>query len=342
MNTTIISNTNFKIMKQIIIPLALVALVASCSKTENIEDFTALNENISSLSAKTILPSAITFTEPNLFPEGVVYDKFNQRFYVSSVARGDVGIVTADGSYEVFIDDPALTATTGLEIDAARKLLYVANSPGSVGIYDLRTGDRITLVDLAALTPGTTTFINDIALDPQGNAYVTNSFGSIIYKISTDGTASIFFQDPRFTTGPGQFGFNGIEYGNSHGGYLLVAYTVANQVIKIPLSDFSAAAAIDLDAPLAGPDGLLLSTDEKELIVVNNAGGGQGKVLSFTTTDKWQSGTLNSTYNTGPVFPTTATTDGKEVFVLYAYLNRRMVGQSEFTIQNIPLATKNF
>jgi sugar lactone lactonase YvrE len=329
---------NATIMKKHILPMAALLLgIASCTKNESAEIFSSSSEPAAALKPSGTLPSSITLAEPDLFPEGVVYDKFTSRFYVSSVSRGDVGTVNAAGNYEVFIDDPALIATTGLEIDAARKLLYVANSPGSVGIYTL-TGERIRMVDLASLTPGLPVFINDIALDAQGDAYVTNSFGSIIYKISTDGTASIFFRDPGFAPAPGQFGFNGIEYGTDHGGYLLVAYSAANQIIKIPIGDTDAASVVSLNASLAGPDGLLLSKDGKQLIVVNNAGGGEGKVLSFTTTDSWQSGTLGSSFSTGAVFPTTATSDGKDVFVLYAYLNRRAVGQSMFTIRKVPIS----
>lgn len=267
-----------------------------------------------------------------------MYDRFNNRFYVSSTTRGDIGIVGADGSYSVFTDDPILTSTTGLEIDEARKLLYVANAPNGVGVYDINTGSRVRYINLADLLPGAPIFINDIALDPQGNAYVTNSFSPVIYKITPDGTASIFFQNTAFATGPGRFGFNGIEYGNSNGGYLLVAFSAANQIVKIPVDNTAAYSVVQLSETLAGPDGLLLSKDGKQLIVVNNAGGGPGKVISFVSDDKWTTATATSTFATGAVFPTTATSNGKDVFVLYAYLNRRATGQNVFTIQQVPLS----
>ncbi len=270
----------------------------------------------------------IVFTQENLFPEGVVYDKFNNRFYVSSTTRGDIGLILANGSYSPFITDPALIGTTGLEIDEARKVLYASNSSiGTVGIYSINTGARVAFIDLIPVVPGALVFINDIALNPQGNAYVTNSRTPVIYKISRDGVASIFYQDQAFaTTG---FGFNGIEYGNQNGGFLLVAFNVNNQVVKLPVNDPSLYNIVTLDAPLAGPDGLLLSKNGKDLIVVNNAGGGNGKVISFSSQNKWRSGSANSAFETGSVFPTTATTDGKSVFVLYAYLNRRAARQSE-------------
>jgi hypothetical protein len=62
-----------------------------------------------------VVTTPIKFTQTNLFPEGVVYDKFNNRFYVSSVTRGTIGIVKKDSSYTPFITDALLTSTNGLE-----------------------------------------------------------------------------------------------------------------------------------------------------------------------------------------------------------------------------------
>ncbi len=325
-------------MKKIIVFATCAIIFMSCKK-EAINETPGLTaDNEVGAKKKMDAPQQINFTQQNLFPEGVVYDRFNDRFLVSSTNRGDIGIVNADGSYSVFIDDAALTSTTGLEISTSKKLLYVANAPGSVGIYNLNDGRRVALIDLASLIPGAPIFVNDIALDAQGNAYVTNSMSPVIYKITPDGTASIFFQNPAFATPPGGFGFNGIEFGNSQGGYLLVAHTATNSIVKIPVDDTSAYSTVTLDAALNRPDGLLLSKDGKQLIGVNNAGGtADGKVISFTSNNMFQSATATGTFNTGAVFPTTATSDGKNVFVLYAYLHRRATGQSTFTIQQVPL-----
>ncbi|TDH20060.1 hypothetical protein EXU57_21745 [Segetibacter sp. 3557_3] len=312
-------------------------LLSACSKTSLTDEqlLSPPDNQVANVANQSNQVHDIEFNQENLFPEGVVYDKFNNRFYVSSTTRGDIGIVGADGSYTPFITDPALIGSTGLEIDEARKLLYVSNSSaGSVGIYNINTGERVNFIDLKPLSPGAPFFINDIALDPQGNAYVTNSRTPVIYKISVDGTASIFYQDAAFaTTG---FGFNGIEYGNQNGGFLLVAFSVNNQVIKFPVANPASYNIVTLNAPLAGPDGLLLSKNGKDLIVVSNASGGNGRVTTFTSKNKWESGVAVNNFETGAVFPTTATTTGKSVFVLYAYLNRRAVGQSVYTIKQIP------
>ena len=317
--------------------VATCVIWAACTKSPVTEEQSTSQNTSDIISHAKALNAAhdINFVQQNLFPEGVVYDKFNDRFYVSSTTLGDIGMVSYDGIYTPFITDRALTSTTGLEIDGSRKLLFVSNATdGSVGVYDISTGHRVAFIDLKPLLPGSPVFINDIALDPIGNAYVTNSRTPVIYKISPDWTASIFYQDAAFaTTG---FGFNGIEYGNGEGGYLLAAFSANNQIVKFPIASPSSYNIVGLNATLAGPDGLLLSNNGKDLIVVNNAGGGNGKVITFTSKDKWQNATAVNTFETGAVFPTTATTDGKNVYVLYAYLNRRAVGQSNFTIKLIP------
>ncbi|WP_132051249.1 SMP-30/gluconolactonase/LRE family protein [Pseudocnuella soli] len=325
-------------MKQMSLALAATLLLASCSREAQQSEITTAAETLSAAKKKATTAQRIDFTQTNLFPEGVVYDPFNNWFYVSSLTRGDIGIVKTDGSYTTFIDDPALVATNGLELDAARKRLLVTNNVGGVGAYDLRTGQRLWYADLAALAPGAPLFINDVALDPQGNAYVTNSASPIIYKITPDGQASIFFQSDAFALTSG-FGFNGIEWGTDGGGYLLVAFSARNQVIKFSAKDPAQYSVVQLDALLAGPDGLLLSKDGKQLIVVSNAGGTDAaRVQSFTTNNKWASGTQTDTYATGAVFPTTATSDGKNVYVLYAYLNQRATGRDVFNIQQVPLS----
>lgn len=215
-----------------------------------------------------------------------------------------------------------------------------AGQLAALGIYNLSNGARIKFVNLGVLRPGMMHFANDITIDPQGNAYVTDSFSPIIYKVDVNGNASILFEDERFATQAGEFGFNGIAYHPS--GYLIVAFSKENKLFKFPVTNPAAYSEVQLNTTLMSPDGLLLSNNGNQLIVVNNAGGVMpGKVMSFKSEDTWTTGTLNTTYETGVVFPTTATAYKKEIFVVYAYLNRLFSGAApvtEFSIQKVPFA----
>lgn len=317
-------------MKQINLLVVITLLTASCSKFD--------------MPKKE--PQSIKFTQSILYPEGVVYDPFNDYFLVSSITRGDVGKVSRGGVYTPFITDDALVSSIGLEIDKIRKRLLVVNSNMATGlaqlaIYNLNTGLRLNLVNLSTLLPGAPHFANDVAVDAEGNAYVTDSFSPIIYKVDAQGNATIFFQDASFATAAGQIGFNGIEYHPD--GFLLVAFSSRNQVVKIPLNKSLAYSIVQLNAELNRPDGMLISKDGRQLIVVNNAGGAEGKIISFTSNNKWETGQATDTYNTGTVFPTTATADGKKVYTLYAYLHIRGMGgiQNTFTIQEVPFKNAN-
>ncbi|MEO5997496.1 MAG: hypothetical protein ABIN89_12225 [Chitinophagaceae bacterium] len=87
-----------------------------------------------------------------------------------------------------------------------------------------------------------------MVLDPEGNAYVTNSFSPVIYKLDRYGKASIFFQNAAFATDPGEFGFNGIQ--NDERGFLLVAHTSLDEIIKIPVRKPADYSVVQLDATL--------------------------------------------------------------------------------------------
>lgn len=130
-----------------------------------------------------------------------------------------------------------LVSTVGILVDDERNTLWVANSDlgagnrtktatqgklAGVAKYDATTRKRLAYYDLGALSEGSH-FANDIALDKHGNAYVTDSFAPIIYKIDTAGKATIFAQNPMFNDADG-FNLNGIAY--HEGGYLLVGNTI--------------------------------------------------------------------------------------------------------------------
>ncbi|GAB3528330.1 SMP-30/gluconolactonase/LRE family protein [Pontibacter brevis] len=325
----------------------------SCSPEELWDDFEDILDDVDGSKG---VPEVITFHEAGLYPEGVGHDAVNRRFVVSSVSTGTVGTVRYDGTYSPFITDNRLISSIGLRVDESRKRVLVAgadpggtpnSSPGTagqtavLGIYDLETGTPLHFVDLAALRPGMPHFANDITLDHQGNAYVTDSFSPIIYKVDVGGNASVFYENNDFATQPGAFGFNGIAFHPA--GYLLVAYSVENAIYRIPLHNTAAISEVQLNAPLESPDGLLLSQNGKQLVVVNNAGGeATGRVLSFESNDRWASGTLTDSFVAGPVFPTTATGYGDDVYVLYAHLHKLLGGvqppQEEYTIRRMPFS----
>lgn len=318
--------------------LLLSAFLSSCGFIE-LDDF--LNE-----SPKP-LPEEISFTRENLFPEGVEYDKTMDKYLVSSLVYGTIGIVDDNGNYTEWINDEDIPSTIGIHIDQPRKRLLVAvadpgasvksspatvNSLAGLAAYDLKTGKRLFYTRLDNLLPNMPHFGNDVTVDNKGNAYVTDSFTGAIYKVDPMGNASLFFRSEAFDTGAGVFGLNGIDYDPR--GYLLVAKSNEGKLLRFPIDKPEAYTEVNVPVNLPSPDGLYIKNN-KELVVVNNANGGENaKVVTLSSNDGWKTSSVVDTFETGAVFPTTATERMGEVYVLYAHLNELFSGGSrrEFKI----------
>lgn len=295
-------------------------------------------------------PDTVAFTQAGLYPEGVQYDATDGRFFVSSQTRGAIGQVKDDGTYAPFADDAALVSTIGMRLDDSRNRLLVAVSdPGynaarttpatqrrlaGLASFNRSTGQRLAYTDLGALRPGQNHFANDIAVDAQGNAYVTDSFAPIIYKVDAQGVATVLVENALLAAPAGAFGLNGIVYHPD--GYLLVAKSNEGAVFKVPLANPAALSRVTLPQALTGADGMLLQ-DNNTLQVVTNA---QAKVYRLASSDNWASATLTGTFSTPPQYPTTlARRDGADSYVLYSNLNALQASQSPpvsvFTIARV-------
>jgi len=287
------------------------------------------------------LPAAVTFTQAGLYPEGMQYDDQQAHFLVSSQTAGRIGQVTDDGTYASFADDAQLISTIGLNLDAARgRLLVAVSDPGyntarttaatkgklaAVAIFNRSTGAKTGYVDLGGLRPAYAShFANDIAVDAQGNAYVTDSFAPIIYKIDAQGVATVFLENTALAAPAGKFGLNGIVYHPN--GYLLVAKSDEGALIKVPLANPSSFSKVNLNGVnLANDDGLQLF-DNTTLLAACNA---QGQVYRVSSTDDFASLTQSGSFATGAVYPTTlARRGGQASYVLYSHLNALQAMQS--------------
>ncbi|AHM61810.1 hypothetical protein D770_17790 [Flammeovirgaceae bacterium 311] len=292
-------------------------------------------------------PEEITIAQENLFPEGVEYDRVMNRFLVSSITQGSIGVVQHNGDYTEWINDPDIPSTIGIHIDQPRKRLLVAvsdngaseksseetiNSLAGLAAYDLRNGQRIFYTRMDALLPDAPHFANDVTVDNKGNAYVTDSFTGVIYKVDPSGNASIYYQDEALNPAPNGFGLNGIDYDPR--GYLLAVKSDEGKLLRFPINNPSDYTAVDLPIQLLNPDGIYLKNNKELVIVNNNNGGEEAFVAILGSNDMWQSARLKGTFETGPVFPTTATAQSNgNVYVLYAYLNVLMSGNSQQEFQ---------
>jgi len=279
-------------------------------------------------ASKTAAPEVISFTKAALYPEGIDYDAKRNSFLVTSLHEGIIGEVRDDGSYKVFIQDPNMVSAIGIRIDAKRDRLLVCNSdPGAsvhtkkenqgklagIGIFQLSTGKLIKYLDLGKLGGAGGHFCNDIAIDGDGNAYVTDSFSPIIYKVDAANKASVLLNNNRFTGE--SFNLNGIVVKD---GYLLVAKMNEGLLFKVPLDKPEQFTQVKTKEPMPGADGLLWGPNGALVVIAN---GNTNKVIKLTSDDNWSTASVVGSVDTGNVFATTGVVRDGKIYTLYAMLH---------------------
>src|SRR4029077_6655562 len=104
--------------------------------------------------------------------------------------------------------------------------------------------------------------LNALTFDKLGNAYISDSFNGVIWKVGPNGgTPPIWSSDPLLGPGTGltpPFGANGVEFSND-GKTLFVANTATHQLIQLPVkSDGAAGAASIFITGINAPDGIAI------------------------------------------------------------------------------------
>ena len=301
-----------------------------------------------SLVDETDLNSISVFRD-NLFPESLEYNPNTEQFLLSSLTEGTIFSTNEDGNVSPFIEDERFISTVGVAINEEQDRLYIANSDvgvslnsspetefqlAALGIFKLSTGEPIDYVDLSSLSPGEPHFANDIDVDDEGNAYITDSFSPIIYKVSPEGNPSILLEDEQFA-GEG-FNLNGIVAHPDD--FLIVADSNDGLLYKVPLDSPEEFTQVKIDRTLVNADGLLL-TDEDDLVVITNDLNGESsnRVFNLHSRDNWESAEIVDKLDVGDeAFLTSATIEDENILVLDAQLDRLFAGE---TSDKFPILT---
>ncbi|KAJ4843397.1 hypothetical protein Tsubulata_013302 [Turnera subulata] len=290
----------------------------------------------------------IKFRSPNLYPEGLAYDRSAQHFLVGSLHHRTIHSVSDAGVIETFVSDPSLPENStflGLAVDSIhQRLLAVVHSLpplppfNALAAYDLRSRRRLFLAPLLSEDGGDNNnnrrpVANDLAVDFEGNAYVTNSLGypegNFIWKVTADGEASVFSRSPAFNHHPvdrgapeSYCGLNGIAYVSK--GYFLVVQTNTGKLFKVDAEDGSARTVLlPEDLPLA--DGMAVRKDGTVVVVSQN------KAWFLKSADSWSEGVVYDRVDLDTErFPTAAVVGREErVYVLYGSVMEGILGNGE-------------
>ncbi|XAR58374.1 hypothetical protein NMG60_11013755 [Bertholletia excelsa] len=214
------------------------------------------------------------------------WDDLNRRFLVSFLEGGVGEIRVPDGDLPATVleevrvvsdADLAGNASLGMVIDRPRNRLLVAisdlfgNRYSALAAYDLTTWDRLFLTQLSG--PGDEkSFADDVAVDPQGNAYVTDAKASKIWKVGSNGKFLSIIRSPLFT--PKEWyknivALNGIVYHPN--GYLIAIHTFSGSLFKIePQKKGDEVKVIEVaGGPLSFGDGIELVSPTKLAVAGN-------------------------------------------------------------------------
>uniref|UniRef100_A0A2P2JTV3 Uncharacterized protein MANES_05G003800 n=1 Tax=Rhizophora mucronata TaxID=61149 RepID=A0A2P2JTV3_RHIMU len=258
------------------------------------------------------------------------WDEPNRRFLVSFL-DGGIGEIPVPDDYSPgtvlqeigVVKDVDLigNASLGITIDRPKNRLLVAiadlfgNKYSAVGAYDLSTWKRLFLTRLSG--PGDEkSFADDVAVDAEGNAYVTDAKASKIWKVGPDGELLSIIRNPLFTAKEwykNLVALNGIVHHPD--GFLIVIHTFSGNLYKVDITRGDEVELIEVaGGPLSFGDGIELLSPTK-LVVAGNPSA--RLVESF---DGWETASVVATFK-GPAhrLATAATVKDGRVYLNHMF-----------------------
>jgi hypothetical protein len=198
-------------------------------------------------------------------PEGVAVGR-GPVIYSGSRRHGGVHAIDLRTGMGHDAVDPRMDGriAVGLAFDARSNNIFVAGGPGGAGyVYDADTGGDVA--DYQFVTPGTTTFVNDVDV-ARDAAYFTDSARPVIYKVplGPGGELGTTFDVIQLPMG---FNLNGIV-ATPDGKTLIGVQSGMGFLLRVDVETGSTS-VIDLDEySVAQGDGLLL--EGKTIYVMRN------------------------------------------------------------------------
>ena len=136
------------------------------------------------MPTETTTAAVHTFELPGeaVFPESVGVDPATGDAYVGSLADG--ALHRLGGADEVEVWSPAgadeRNSVAGVKVDAEGRLWAAGAYAGTLHVYDLADRSLIARLDVGARP----SCVNDIAFGPGGDAYVTDSYISLLFRVA--------------------------------------------------------------------------------------------------------------------------------------------------------------
>lgn len=284
------------------------------------------------------LPTRYVLPGTQVFPEGIAYDQATGSVFVSSttdgtIFRGD----DSDETLEQFLAPGADGRTTavGLEVDGDGHLFVAGGNTGLVFVYDANTGALIAR--LSAASPPT--FINDIAVDKNGVAYITDSMRPVIYRVVPNGAGGYTLDQWLPLAGTPVvhtmgFNLNGIV-ASDNGKYLFTIQTNTGKIFRIEIAT-KEIVEVRVGSVFMAGDGLWMRGNT--LYVLQNA---QERINEVRLQPNQATGTLvSTTTDESFMFPTSLVGARGRLLVVNSQFDRRgarLAPVLPFTVSVVPI-----
>jgi sugar lactone lactonase YvrE len=193
-------------------------------------------------------PAPIALPGDRVFPESITSTR-DGTLYVGSLASGGVYRVRASNTHPQLWIKPGTfgsNAVFGVLADERSNTLWLcSNDMSPLGVvidggdkgsvlkgFDLTTGKG----KISAVMPGEHTLCNDIAIGPDGSAFVTNTQAPQIFRLPPGGNAlELWMTDASLQPAPGKAGLDGIAFGSD--GNLYVDTYTPGDLYRIDVKD---------------------------------------------------------------------------------------------------------
>jgi Cu-Zn family superoxide dismutase len=224
-----------------------------------------------------------------------------------------------------------------MKVNARGHLFVCGAATGLLFVYDTRTGVLLGKFDTKS-EPNT--FINDVTITPNGDAYFTDSVSPYLYRVSADAAGTLAYERWLDFTGSTLtytqgFNVNGIA-ATGDGAYLIVVQSNTGKLYRISTETKQVTEINVGSETFTAGDGILLVGDV--LHVMRNQ---LALLVSVRLSNDYSTGTVISTF-TSPLwaYPTTFAIAGDRALVVNSQFDKRSAQQAPnlpFTVASVAL-----
>lgn len=290
-------------------------------------DAIAQNNTLATVEPSIELPANFQY------PNGIAHAS-DGTLYVGSITSGQILRIAPDGKTETFFPgNDEVFAATALRLDESRSILW-GSSPDFLGIRNptgeiVRRPPRVFAIDtrsgevLRVILMPEGGFSNDIALDPQGGIYITDSTLARIHYLAPRTTQlQTWVADERFRAE--RIGLGGIARRSD--GVLVVGHYSNGELFKVTPQPQGQprVEVIPLERRLENPDGMQFAPDGSLILTEGAVESGNGRLLRinvFAPTDLKPIETLATDLKS----PVNLTLAGRQVWVTESQIRHRLI-----------------